>query len=151
MSRELAVPGGDDITGAAGRRLIAQMRAAREYARDYTEDEALKAKKDAQVAWEWAKIHDAAAEVAIEACRLQATAVRRLAQLGSRHITGQGRAAAEWLGSMSDEAFAALMDGMRAARSPAALYNDHRKETERDREVPARLGDRRRRWRAGGL
>jgi len=114
---------------------MAQMRAAREYVRGCTEDEALKAKKDAQVAWEWVKIHDAAAEIAIEACRLQATAVRRLAQLGSRHISGQGRPAAEWLGSMPDAAFAALLDGMRAARSPVSLYNDHRKRVERDAKL----------------
>jgi hypothetical protein len=132
MSRELAVPGAGDITGVQGQRLITQMRAAREYAKTFTEDEALKAKKDARVAWEWAKIHDAAREVAVEACKLQATAVRRLAQLGSRHIAGQGRAAAEWLGSMSDEAFAALLDSMKSARSPATLYRDHRSDVERE-------------------
>ena len=128
--RELAVPGEYDITGEAAQRLIAQMRAAREHAKGCTEDEALKAKKDAKEAWEWVKIHDAAAEIAIEACKLQATAVRRLAQLGSRHIGGPGRAAAEWLGSMSDEVFAALLDGMRYARAPVALYNEYRKKAE---------------------
>lgn len=143
MSRELAVPGADDVTGAAARHLVAQMRAACEYVRNCTEDEALKAKKDAKMAWEWAKIHDAAAEIAIEACKLQATAVRRLAQLGSRHIAGAGRAAAEWLGAMSDQEFRKLLDGMRYARSPVALYNDHRKREEasagydRGREIAA--------------
>lgn len=124
------------------------MRAAREHARGCTEDEALKAKKDAQVAWEWVKIHDAAAEIAIEACKLQATAVRRLAQLGSRHIGGQGRAAAEWLGSMSAEAFTALMDGMRHAMAPVTLYNEHRKRAaeeaafRRGREIAEGDGER---------
>ena len=127
MSRELAIPGAEDITGAQGQRLMEQMRAAREYVRGCTEDEAVKARKDAKVAWEWAKIHDAAAEIAIEACKLQITAVRRLAQLSSRHIFGPGRAAAEWFGSMSDQTFATLLSSMRHARSPVALYNDHHK------------------------
>lgn len=135
MRRELAIPGADDITGTQGQRLMAQMRAAREYVRGCAEDEALKAKKDAQVAWEWVKIHGAARDIAMEACKLQATAVRRLAQLGSHHISGQGRAAAEWLGSMSDAAFAALLDSMKSARSPATLYRDHREETERNAKL----------------
>ena len=132
MSRELAVSGEPALSDAAVRRHLAQLRKAREYVRTAPEDEALKAKRDAETLRHWARINEASAEIAMEACRLQATAMRRLAQLGSPHIAGAGRMAAIWLGSLSDADFDALMDGMRYAKAPTTLYNDHRKQVERD-------------------
>lgn len=127
MSRELALPDDGPLNGPDVARTLANLRAAREYVRDCNEDEALKAKRDADALRHWARINKAAGEIATEACRLQAVAMRRLAQLGSPHIAGPGRAAAEWLGSFSDADFAAFIAGMRGARSPVTLYNDHRK------------------------
>jgi hypothetical protein len=125
MSRELAVTDDDALTGPDVARTLAKLRAAREYVRDCPESEALKAKRDAETVRHWARINKASGEIALEACRLQATAMRRLAQLGSAHIAGPGRAASEWLGTFSDKDFAALISDMRGAVSPVTLYNEH--------------------------
>jgi hypothetical protein len=125
VSRELAVPDGGDLSDPDVARTLAKLRAAREYVRGCPEDEALKARRDAETVRHWARINKASGEIALEACRLQATAMRRLAQLGSAHIAGMGRAASEWLGSLDDEDFAEVIDGTRYAKSPVTLYNEH--------------------------
>ena len=125
MSRELALPDDGSLSGPDVARTLARLRAARQYVRDCGEGEALKAKRDAETVRHWARINKAAAEISLEACRLQATAMRRLAQLKSAHIAGPGRAAAEWLGSMSEQEFAVLISDMRGAVSPVTLYNEH--------------------------
>jgi hypothetical protein len=132
MSRELAVPEDGVLGDPDVARTLAKLRAARAYVRDCPEDEALKARRDAETVRHWARINKASGEIALEACRLQATAMRRLAQLGSAHIAGKGRSASEWLGSLSDKAFAELMDGMRYAKSPASLYAEHCKKEDAD-------------------
>jgi hypothetical protein len=132
MSHELAVPDDGPLSGPDVAGTVAKLRAARQYARSCAEDEALKAKRDAEVVRHWVKVNKAAAVIGVEACKLQATAVRRLAQLGSHHIAGAGRSAAEWLGSMTDQEFSRLLDGMRYAKNPSTLYSDHLKQEERD-------------------
>lgn len=135
MSGELALPGDGELSSPDVASILAKLRTAREFTRSCTEDEALKAKRDAEVVRHWVKVNKAAAAIAIEACKLQATAVRRLARLGSHHIAGAGRTASEWLGSLSDQEFSKLLGGLRYAKSPATLYSDHRKQEEHDRAL----------------
>jgi hypothetical protein len=132
VSRALALPDDGPLSGPDVASTLAKLRAAREYVRNCPEGEALKAKRDAEALRHWARINKAAGEIAIEACRLQATAMRRLAQLGSPHIAGAGRAAAEWLGSLGDKDFATRMDGMKYPVAPVTMYNDHCKKEAAD-------------------
>jgi hypothetical protein len=150
MSRELALPDDGPLGAADAARTLAQLRAAREYVRSCPEGEALKAKRDAETLRHWARINKVASNIAIEACKLQATALRRLAQLGSAHIAGPSRVAAVWLGSLTDAEFDTVLSGMRYAKSPITLHKDWRRQEEeaaayrRGREIAEGYGGGRR-------
>ncbi len=65
MSREPALPDDGPLSGPDVAGTLARLRAAREYARSCAEDEALKAKRDAEVVRHWVKINKAAAVIAV--------------------------------------------------------------------------------------
>lgn len=133
MSRDLAVPGDGDLTDAVAQRFITQMRAARQQIGGATADEASKAKRDAEVARHWAKVNKASGEIALEACKLQACALRRLGALGAAGmatLNNSEKPVAAWFAEMGDAEFGALMNGMRYAKSPHTL----RKEYLRDQQ-----------------
>jgi hypothetical protein len=124
-SADLAVIGASPLSDAETERQIRELRKARDYVRRCPESEALKAKQDSALVREWVKIHKASSKIAVEACKLQATAVRRLCQLGSHAVTGREREAGDWLASLSDGDFDELIAGMRYARSPVTMYSDY--------------------------
>jgi hypothetical protein len=136
MSRELAVPDGGDLADVVAQRFIAQMRAARQQIGGATADEASKAKRDAEVARHWAKVNKASSEIALEACKLQACALRRLGALGAvgmATLNNSEKAVAAWFAEMDGAEFGALMNGMRYAKSPHTLRNEWLRE-QKDRE-----------------
>jgi hypothetical protein len=125
MSAELAVPGGplpaEDVA-----RQVAQLRAAREWVRTCSEPEALDAKHKADMVQDWVRAYKAATAIALEACKLQATALRRLGQLNPQLIRGnEQRHAAEWLGGMAEDAFEAMVSSMTEPRSAVSFYREH--------------------------
>lgn len=137
MSGELAVPGDGMLTDAMAQRFIAQMRAARQWIWGADADEALKAKRDAEMVRQWAKINKASAEIAMEACKLQAHALRRLGALGAAGmapLNNSEKSVAAWFAEMDDAEFGALMNGMRHAKSPHTLRNEWLRE-QRDHEL----------------
>lgn len=131
-SSDLAVIGDSPLSAAETDRQIRELRKARDYVRRCPEAGALKAKKDSALVREWVKIHKASSKIAVEACKLQATAVRRLCQLGSHAVTGKEREAGNWLASLSDADFDELIAGMRYARSPVTMYSDYCRTKQRD-------------------
>lgn len=131
MSGELARIGDDPLSEQAAAEQVRRLHAAREYVRNCPgEAEALEAKRQAELVRHWARINKASGEIAREACKLQATALRRLCELQSSSVSGQEREAGEWLASLGDREFDALLASMRYAKSPITLYKDHLRKLE---------------------
>lgn len=126
MNAELVLPDGDAV------QQIQRLRQARAWVSSCTEDEALDAKRQAELAREWVRIHKASQEIAIEACKLQATALRRLCQLGSNAVKGQEKTAGDWLAAMPDVEFDALLAGMTWPRTPISFYNESQRVRRED-------------------
>lgn len=105
---------------------IRLLREATEYVRTASQDEAVAAVGRAQMIREWARIYKAAGAVALEAARLQTTALRRLAQLRPDQVQkGLVRTTAVWLASLSDDDFNELLGSMTESFGPVALYRQH--------------------------
>lgn len=115
---------------------VRRLQSAREYVRTcLDEDEVLSAARQAEMVRQWVRISKGAAEVALEACKLQATALRRLCQLGSGDVGKQDRIAGNWLASLDDPAFDELLDGMGYAKTPVTLYKEHLRRLERQQAL----------------
>ena len=126
MSTDLAVPENGPLSAAEAARQVDQLRKAREFVRLCTADEALDAFNQAQLVREWTRLYKAATGVALEACRLQAAALRRLGQLApGKTRKGQERNTAEWLATLTDEAFERLIGKMTDPVGPLTLYRAH--------------------------
>lgn len=131
---DIAVPGDDALDAAEAARQLDRLRRAREWVRGCAEAEALGAKQDAEMIKAWVRVHKAATAIAIEACKLEATALRRLCQLKSDAIKGQQRTAGDWLAAMTDAEFEELLAQMKWARSPISLFREDQ-ETARKNAV----------------
>lgn len=134
MSAELAVPGEGPLPSEDVAQQVRQLRQAATWISSGTESEALDAKRRAELAREWVRIHKASKDIAIEACRLQATALRRLCQLHSGAVKGMEKSAGDWLASLPDHKFNAMLAAMTWPRTPISLYNASLKDEREDRQ-----------------
>jgi hypothetical protein len=126
MSAELAVPAdGGHLDGSL---LIGQMRAVRESMGTAPLADAGAAREKAELVRTWAKIKKTAADVALEAARLECTALRRMAQLGWHPYEGHERRAATWYAEMTDQDFSDFIRELRAVSSPTAYYQAARRK-----------------------
>ena len=131
--KDVALDGDGALSAAQVSEQIQRLRQARDYVRSCSEGDAMDAKRNAELVREWVRIQKAAASIALEACKLQFVALRRLGQLESTQIKGAERSAAIWLAGMPDAAFDELLADMRFACSPIGLYRDKDRAAQREK------------------
>ncbi len=112
------------------REQLRALRAIREIVR-ITDDpnEATTTAQRARLIREWVKISKAANEIAIEATRLEMTALRRLAQLNAFDgMSSASKAAARGFAGLSDEDFATLIEKAGESSTAIAVWRSTQRE-----------------------
>jgi len=95
------------------------------------EPEVRKVLDGARLLREWVKIHKAATSVAIEANRLFARAIRRLAQLGGELPNSAAVSTGRWLARLSDEDFLYFLGKVDQNRTIHSVCKEWRAEQDR--------------------
>lgn len=109
---------------------LRSLRAIREIVR-ITDDpnEATSIVQRAKLIREWTKISKAANEIAVEATRLEMTALRRLAQLNSLDgMSSAQKAAAKGFAGLTDDAFAVLIEKAGESTTAIAVWRSTQRE-----------------------
>ncbi len=107
MSAELAVPGPADVLHDAGS-IVTRLREAREQVQQSSVPEAEQAIKSARMVLAWVRINKASREIAVEACKLQLTSLRRIYQAEPKHA-GTDRTYGRWLAGLDDHRFEQIL------------------------------------------